>query len=181
MIITACGEGCFKVQTGGVTLMTEPFGGDISARFKPDIILKHRYDLTPFGTRSMRPAGQPFVVEGPGEYEIKGVEVFGFPHGVYLVKAEEMKLGFIGAGMPADSDAIKLVEELEGVDILFIPATDAGEKIIKQLEPKIVVPASANPTALLKTFNQKPVPQEKLTIKKKEIPATGMQIVILSL
>lgn len=154
--------------------MTEPFEGDLSNRFKPDILLKNRYNLNVFGAKS-----DYFVVEGSGEYEIKGIEVTGFQKGVYLVKAEEMKLGFV-APVALGKDSFEIAEQLEDVDILFIPVTEQSEKIIKQLEPKIVVPASADHQQLLKSFNQKADPQEKLTIKKKEVPVTGPQIIILS-
>ncbi len=174
MIINACGGGCFKIQTGGVTLMTEPFEEDLSNRFKPDILLKNRYNLSAFGAKS-----DYFIIEGPGEYEIKGIEVTGFQKGVYLVKAEEMKLGFV-APVALGKDSFEIAEQLEDVDILFIPVTEQSEKIIKQLEPKIVVPASADYQQLLKAFNQKAEPQEKLTIKKKEVPASGPQIVLLA-
>ena len=154
--------------------MTEPFEEDLSNRFKPDILLKNRYNLSAYGTKS-----DYFIIEGPGEYEVKGIEVIGFQKGVYLVKAEEMKLGFV-APIALGKDSFEIAEQLEDVDILFIPITEQSEKIIKQLEPKIVIPASPDYQQLLKAFNQKAEPQEKLTIKKKEVPENGPQIVFLS-
>ena len=172
MIINACGEGCFKAQTGGVTLMTGPFEGELSSRFKPDILIKNPSSpISPFPAPS-----SPFVVEGAGEYEIKGVEIFSSQKGVYLVKAEEMRLGFL---FPGELNLEKL-EDVSDCDILFTPVTDQTEKIVKQLEPKIIIPATPNYHQLLKTFNIKAEPQEKLTIKKKEVPETEMKIIILT-
>ena len=103
----------------------------------------------------------------------------------YLMKAEEMKLCFLGhiAALP-DSD---IREKLTEIDILFIPAggkpfleQKSAVKLIKQIEPKIVIPSFYKISGLkrpaddLKIFleeinHQKIEPQEKLTIKKKDL------------
>ena len=95
------------------------------------------------------------------------------------MKAEEMKLGFV-APIALGKDSFEIAEQLEDVDILFIPITEQSEKIIKQLEPKIVIPASPDYQQLLKAFNQKAEPQEKLTIKKKDLEGKEGEIVVLS-
>ena len=77
---------------------------------------------------------------------------------------------------------------IEAGDILFIPAggspylnQEAAAKLIKQINPKIVVPALFKIPGLktkvgdinefLEELSQKSEPQEKLVIKKKELPA----------
>ena len=152
--------------------MTEPFGEELSSRFKPDILIRR----TGVSASNFPPPATPFFIEGCGEYEIKGVEVFSSEKGVYLVKAEEMKLGFL----PQGELNLEKLEEVSECDILFTPVTEQTEKIVKQLEPKIVLPATKNYQSLLKAFDIKSEPQEKLTIKKKEVPATGMQVIILA-
>ena len=87
-----------------------------------------------------------------------------------------MKLGFL----PQGELNLEKLEEVSECDILFTPVTEQTEKIVKQLEPKIILPATKNYQSLLKAFDIKSEPQEKLTIKKKEVPATGMQVIILA-
>lgn len=167
MIITACGDGCFKIQTGGVTVITESRPGVPSGRFKPDIVLRMHSQPEPFP-----PEQSPFAVAGPGEYEIQGIEITGYPGGAFLLKAEDLRLGFLGEAAEA--------APLEDVDLLFLPATEAAERIIKQLEPRLVIPVSSDAGPLTRAFAQRPEPQEKLVIKKKDIPVEGPQIIVLT-
>jgi hypothetical protein len=101
-----------------------------------------------------------FVVDGPGEYEIKGIYVrgtdFNFgktgvsaesPAGtIYTIEAEEMKLCHLGNFSDKEL-AMAQVEKIGNVDILMFPVLggkDLGAKetlkIISQIEPSIGVP-----------------------------------------
>ena len=109
------------------------------------------------------------------------------------MKAEEMKLCFLGhiAELP-DSD---IREKLTEIDILFIPAggdpflpQEDAAKLVKQIQPKIVIPTlfkipslkrqSADVKKFLQELEQKAEPQEKLTIKKKDLPENTMMVVL---
>lgn len=171
MIINFLGDGSFKIQTGGLTILTEPFSGELSGRLKPDIIIKTRTPAVP-KPYILNPT--PFVIEGPGEYEIKGITILGLPGGSYLLKSEEMTLGFVGPAKNPELPATSVI------DILFIPAGDAALKTIKHLEPKIVVPSAGPVKDLMEELDQKVTPQEKLVIKKKELPAEGTKLVYLA-
>ncbi len=202
MIINWYGEACFKIQTGGVTILTDPFDsstGLTPPRFKADIVLKTLTVLPiPY-----QPTTEERIVAGGGEYEIAGVEIRGwraeadekFLKTIFRVRAEDMTLGFLGhltAPLAPES-----IEEVAGIDILFVPAggkpligQEDMAKIIKQIGPKIIVPslvkvpglkrAAADVKEFLEELGQKAQPQEKLTIKKKELPAST-QVVILTI
>jgi L-ascorbate metabolism protein UlaG (beta-lactamase superfamily) len=193
MIINWYGEGCFKVQTGGITIVTDLFlssSGLTPPRFKADITLSTNttYPL------EEKPDTGNYVV-GAGEYEIQGVEIKGFSINgdkdaiktAFLVHAEGIYLGFLG-GLEHLPDP-KIIEELGGVDILFVPAGGKPHieqehigKLIKQINPKIVVPAfykvpglkrnAETLDAFLKELGKKEIAEEKLTIKKKDLPAS---------
>lgn len=194
MIITYHGEGCFRIQSGDFSLVVDP----TSERFKADITLR---TLAPQGepaTGPLRP-GNPHEITTAGEYEISGVMVRGFqlPDGsntpttrksrefkiAYAVQWEEMRLGFLGrASEMLDPETL---EQFADIDILFIPldapylSGEAAAKIVKQLEPRIVIPTlSKNPKSLLKELGQTAEPTEKLSIKKKEL-GTGLKVVWL--
>ena len=77
MIINWYGEGCFKVQTGGLVLLTDPFlsqTGLTPPRGKFDIVLKTLIPLP----LSQQENKEEKVILGAGEYEIKGIEIKGF-------------------------------------------------------------------------------------------------------
>ena len=149
MIINWYGEGSFKISTSGVTILTDPFDSSVglnAPRFKADIIL----NSGPFPAYKSVKEIEGNSVVGAGEYEIKGVDIMGFTAGtgtIYIVKTEDLKLGFLGqlAEMALSETAMEMAS---GCDILFVPvggepyleASDAA-KLVKKLEPKIVVPA----------------------------------------
>jgi L-ascorbate metabolism protein UlaG (beta-lactamase superfamily) len=102
--------------------------------------------------------GEPKIVHGPGEYEISGVLMIGIAtfhdaergkkrgeNTVYLMEVDGVAICHLGDLGHALSD--EQVEELGNVDVLLLPvggvstigATTSAE-IIRQLEPKAVVP-----------------------------------------
>lgn len=205
MVITWYGQGCFKIQSGETSFLIDQLDnqtGLTPPRFKTDFTIS---TLTPYPAPYEHQNMQAKII-GPGEYEIKGVEITGWPinghakntgalRSVYRLKMEDCNLGFLGhlTHLP---DA-EILEELGQTDLLFIPAggapyidvEDAG-KLIKQISPKIVIGSFFKVPGLkvkvggyeefLKELGQKAEPLEKLVIKKKELPAT-MQAVILKI
>ena len=201
MVINWYGEACFRIQSGEFVLLTDPFDSDSGLtppRFKTALTLL---------TKTPRPipyeVHESALVAGPGEYEIQGNQVSGFQlpgngdaiHTAYTVHIEEMKLGFLGhaSGTPSPD----VMEALSGSDILFVPASGepflSGEgvaKIVKQINPKIVVASlfkipglkrkAGEVKELLGELDQKPTPEEKIVLKKKDLPTT-MQVKVLSL
>lgn len=209
MVITFYGEGCFKVQSGELVILTDPAisqSGLTPPRFKSDLILK---TISPFPINSQESAAEGQAIFGAGEYNVKNVNVYGFPvvkestgkflKTIYLVEMEQIKLCFLGHLSEAPEPTI--LERLEEIDILFFPAggqpfidQKSAVKIIKQLEPKIVIPAfykipslkrpAADLKIFLEEFNSAKEnslePQEKLTIKKKDfLEMKKTEIVIL--
>ncbi|KKU83822.1 MAG: Zn-dependent hydrolase of the beta-lactamase fold-like protein [Microgenomates group bacterium GW2011_GWA2_47_8] len=102
--------------------------------------------------------GTPFIVSGPGEYEIKGVGIVGIgvfhdaqggatrgSNTIYRIEVDGMSvvhLGDLGHALSAD-----LVESLDGVDILLVPVgghytidAAAAATLVHEIEPSIVIP-----------------------------------------
>ena len=199
MVITFYGEGCFKLQSGDFTVLTDPFDNKIGLtppRLKPDIILK---TLTPVSF-----ADQPInqltnqLIYGPGEYNVANIDIAGFNlpkessekflKTIYLLEMEEINVCFFGHLSEIPEPTI--LEHLEEIDLLFIPAggppfieQKSAVKIIKQLQPKIVIPCffkipglkrpADNLEVFLEEFNgskaERLSGQEKLVIKKKDL------------
>ncbi len=103
--------------------------------------------------------GDPFVVRGPGEYEVGGVEIVGVQsfhdnkkgeergmNTIYNFKIDKINVCHLGdLGQTDLTD--QQIEEIGNVDILLIPvgghftiaATEAN-KIASQLEPRVIIP-----------------------------------------
>lgn len=193
MVINWYGEGCFKVQIGDFTLVTDVFDSKLGinpARGKFDVLLKtiRAFPVSEFGKDSGA------ILTGPGEYEIKGFEIKGFPlvkessekflKTVYLVKTEDANLCFLGH--IADYPDENTLGELKSIDVLFIPGggkpfirQESAAKLVKQIKPKIIVPMFLKVPGLkrqsedVKDFADelglKPEVEEKLTVRKKDL------------
>ncbi|MDD5431122.1 MAG: MBL fold metallo-hydrolase [Candidatus Pacebacteria bacterium] len=205
MIINWYGEGCFKVQTGGLTLITDPFDSSVglnAARGKNEAILRTMVEWpAPEGSKEEQ------EILGPGEYEVKGIEVTGIAvpkessdkliKTIYTVKAEDMNLCFLGH-LSSNPDA-EILDELEKVDILFIPAggkgfidEEAAAKFIKQIDPKIVVMSffkvpglkragAGDVKDLAKELGHPLEMEEKLVIKKKDLTEGKVKMRVIAL
>lgn len=152
---------------------------------------------------------EPFIISGPGEYEVKGVMIYGVPsfhddengtklgdNTIYIIEAENMWLAHLGdLGQKKLSE--KQLEHLEGVDILLIPiggtytidAKTAGQ-IISEIEPRVIIPMHYKIPELnikeldgvekfIKEMGLKPEQTDKLRLVKKDLPAEETKLVIL--
>lgn len=202
MVISYAGGECFKVSQGELTLAFNPpaKGSALaSAKFGADIALVsldhadfNGVENAAFGER------QPFVIEGPGEYEIKDVAVRGFGapaeyggrptiNTVYSVSLEGMNLCFLGALNSAElPQAAK--QELDDIDILFLPVETLGHaaayKLAVSLEPKVVIPmhySAGSLKAFLKEAGAEGAKsEERLTVKRKDLEGKEAEVVVLS-
>lgn len=204
MVISFYGENCLKLQSGELAVLVDPIDsktGLTAPRFKYDALIK---TLSPFPPELEE--GDAINIAGPGEYNFSEVKVFGFLADsessekfiktIYITQIEDIKLALLGhlSEMPAPS----IMEHLEEIDILFLPGggkpfldQKVAMKLIRQIQPKIAVPTLyklpglKRPADDLKKFVEefnhgKTEPQEKLTIKKKELSAIKpTQLVIL--
>jgi L-ascorbate metabolism protein UlaG (beta-lactamase superfamily) len=207
MVITYMGGECFKVSQGDLTLAVNPPSKDSAvkaSKFGSDIVLSslnhedmNGVENASFGDR------EPFVIKGPGEYEVKGVAVRGFGseshyggektiNTIYSVSLEGMNLCFLGAlGTAELPQAAK--QELDDIDILFLPVGGEGVldhagayKLAVQLEPKTIVPMHYGEMggkdalkSFLKEAGEDVKPIEKLTVKKKDLEGKEGEIIVL--
>lgn len=210
MVITWYGQSCFKLQAGDLVGVIDPYGKEIGLtppRFRADFVMvTHNH---PDHDNADSIPENPFLITGPGEYEIKGVYVKGIEtyhdkqngkergmNTIYIVEIEGIKIchmGDFGEGKLRD----ETVEQIGDVDILMIPVggkftIDAEEaaQVIGQIEPRIVIPMHYKISGLkaplesaelfLKEMGIKNAEtEEKLVIKKKDLPEEGLRIVVL--
>jgi L-ascorbate metabolism protein UlaG (beta-lactamase superfamily) len=210
MIITYHGVDFFKVQFGDTILAVNPISKESSfkgARFGSDIALVSLLKSPEHNGADAvsRVEKEPFVINGPGEYEIGGIFIKGFLskssydgaesfNTIYTVKMEGINLCFLGA-LSDEKISAKVVEAIEGVDILFVPIGGEGvlppaaaHKLAVQFEPKLIVPSHYGDVGIsgaLKTFLKEAGEEgaeqlDKLTIKKKDLEGREGDVVVIS-
>lgn len=210
MIITYLGLEAFKVQFGETTIAFNPVSKDSKqkgARFGADIALVSLNDPDFNGVSNVaRGDKEPFVIKGPGEYEIKGIFIKGFKteshygeskdpriNTVYTISLEGMNMCFLGAIDSKDLPA-ETKEAIDDVDILFVPVGGQGSfsasvayELAVKLEPKIIIPMNysgmddKNLRLFLKEAGEDSLkPEEKLTLKKRDLDGKEATVVLLS-
>src|ERR1700691_4925244 len=119
MVINFFGNGCFRLQSGETSILLNPENN----RLKADIVLR---TITPTDVEPASDNSETPTIAFPGEYEGKGIEIFGLPivaesrekflKNAYVVTWEEMKLVFLGhLSTPIDAS---MAEEFGDPDIL---------------------------------------------------------------
>ncbi len=203
MIITYFGGEFFKVQFGDTTLAFNPISKDSklkSSRFGADIVLTTTHHVDFNGIDQVTHGEKkPFVISGPGEYEVKEVFIKGLAseskyggkdlvNTIYTVSLENMNICFLGAINNSELKA-ETIEALDEIDILFVPVGGEGVldpvkayKLAISLEPKIIIPMHYEPETLkvfLKEAGENPKAEAKLTLKKKDLEGKEGDIVLL--
>lgn len=148
-----------------------------SLRYKADVILYTNYAAP---SELKFPPENERTFFGPGEYEVKGISINGFPAQdttVYKVEMESIVLCFLGnlkTELPTE-----VLEQLSGIDILFTPAS-INPSVVKKIEPSIVIPSFAKDfKQFSKNLGYSSQTVEKLTIKKKDLGGENIKIIIL--
>lgn len=213
MYITWLGLNCFKLQSEKNTLVIDPFDpqktglklnlpkADILAVTNP----KDDY-------KEVKPVAENiFIISSPGEYEVKGIFVYAIPLGglkpdskskdknslIYHIESEQISLGHLGSLNRSLNE--KELEQLNGIDILFLPVgghsvLDAKKAtdLISQIEPRLVIPMHYSLPGLKEKLD--PVDKfcqeigacekdklNKLKITKKDLPAEETKFYVLNL
>ena len=154
------GQSCFRIVTKDTTIITDPFGKEIGLKpphFEADIVIVSHDHPDHNNISALR--GTPFVVDSPGEYDLKGVFVWGIDsfhdakegkerglNTIFIIEAEGMRLCHLGDfGQRELTD--EQLEKIGEIDILMIPVggvytinSEEAAGVINQIEPKIVIP-----------------------------------------
>lgn len=204
MILTSHGGACVRAQAGDTTLVFGPvskqskslkptnFGADVA------FISVDHPDMNGV-EEAGRGDKKPFVIFGPGEYEVKDMSAAGFPAGtrwggeargntIYPVHFDGMSLLYLGA--LGDLDLPKDVLEMDSPDVLIIPVGGMGalnpseaQKLAVKLEARIVVPILHDDKSLrqfLKEAGEDVKPVDKLTIKPRDLVGKENDVVVLA-
>ncbi len=204
MHIQFLGLSSFKFTTKDAVVVTDPYGkesGMTPPRGNADIVILAE-KTNPLYSSFSSLSGEPFMVDSPGEYDVKGVTVTGIPlkqEGgyitVYLIESEDIKI----LNLTHIKDFTIKEDELEDlgeIDVLLIPVggesvIDASRaaKIVNQIEAKIVIPSHfADPSLKLKLdtiehftkeMGGKAESLDKIILKKKDLAGSEETKVII--
>ncbi len=120
---------------------------------------------------------EEFVVPGPGEYEIGGVDIFGEKE-IYSVVIDDISVCFFGDYGKKLSEAE--LDKIGTIDILLVSAVVDGETIAK-LEARVVIPCGKEEdiAKFVKELGAEgAVSQPKYVISKDKLPETTMVIIL---
>jgi L-ascorbate metabolism protein UlaG (beta-lactamase superfamily) len=214
MQISWNGLSCFelkaKTAVGEATLVLDPYENSTGLRFPRSLeadMVAVSHDQ-PHANNVAGVQGNPFVISTPGEYEVKGIFVYGIKANrkqgekkdkhnmIFRIEAEQMSLAHLGA---LDRELTNAeLEQLENVDILIIPVgggrvmdPKTASTVISQVEPRVVIPMNhAIPNVKEKAGTIEDFCKElgtcrredasKLKIAKKDLPEEDMLMVTLS-
>ena len=206
--ITFAGRSCFQISVSNskdhsADIVIDPFDEKTGLKlpnFSADIVLSTHAHHDHNNIKAVK--GDPFVISGPG---VQGIPSWhddkeGKERGsntIYVIEAEDIKfchLGDLGQKQLTDEQ----LEKIDTIDVLMIPVggkytidSQEAQKIISQIEPKIVIPMHyALPKQsddldgvdkFLKVMGKNAIaPIDKLTVKDSTLPKEGAtEIVIL--
>jgi L-ascorbate metabolism protein UlaG (beta-lactamase superfamily) len=159
MDVSWLGHGCFRLRGRSAAVVTDPYPPTLGTRLprlEADLVtISHEH---PNHSHAQIVHGDPFVIHGPGEYEVAGVAVLGLAtfhdtasgaergrNTVYVIEVDDVRvchLGDLGHRLVDDQ-----LEAIGTVDVVLAPvgggaALDgaAAAEVVRQLEPRIVVP-----------------------------------------
>ncbi len=201
MIITRNEHHSLKLQAGEIVVAVNPVSKDSkfkSSKFGADIVLvtmNHEdfagIDEVTFGDKT------PVSIEGPGEYEIRGIFIRGFGeeshyggashiNTTYYMQMDAMNVCYLGvlSGGKVSSEASEGIDE---VDILFVPLSGDlpvkdAYKLAVTLEPKIIIPLGEEKEILqfAKEAGQDKIEKlDKLTLKKKDLDGKAGEVLVI--
>lgn len=207
MVIQKVGGYCFKLSAGPVTVALNPPDAKSKLKvnkFGSDVVLVSLRHADWDGAETASHGDkEPFVIQGPGAYEVGDITVSGFDtpsaydgetlefgNTVYIFDMDGIRVLALGAlattKLPQD-----LREELDDIGIALVPVGDgtldpkAAHELMVSIEPKIIIPYGVGPDgekavqAFCKAEGEAPKREEKLTIRAKEVATHDGDVVVL--
>ena len=215
MNIAWYGHSLFEIRTNPaknstIRIVIDPFDESLGLkvpRLEADILLITHDHADHNNVKTV--SGNYFLINGPGEYEIKGVLVQGISsfhdssqgksrgkNTIYTIDSEDIRICHLG-DLGQKELTQEQLEKIGEIDILMIPiggvytiSSKEATKIMTQLEPKITIPMHYALPKLklkleplnnfLKKFGIKSLePLKKLSIRKKDLSPEEAKIIIL--
>jgi hypothetical protein len=200
MVITYFGKSFFKLTLGDLTIaINPPDKATKPSRFGADIALITTNTKDTNDPETVTYSGkEPFIIDGPGSYEVKGLLFTGasstaevgnetYINTVYGFELDGIKIAFFGLTHDDKALAAEAKEIANNADMLFIPVGDdpaLASKTATSFDPNIIIPyeyTDATLARFLKEGGQEKVkPEEKATLKRRDLDGKEGQILVLA-
>lgn len=163
MEIKYLGHASFLIKTKDAKLVTDPYDSSIGMNFpktEADVVTVSHQHADHNNLKGV--SGNPLVIDWPGEFEKKGIRVFGYrwyhddkkgeergENILYKFEAEELSLLHCGdlGSIPPD----EFLDSMGTIDILMVPTggfytidAPTAVKLVEKIEPSIVIPMHYN-------------------------------------
>ncbi|MFH1084302.1 MAG: MBL fold metallo-hydrolase [Chloroflexota bacterium] len=208
MEITWYGHACFRIGERGRYAVADPYGpeaGPELPRLSATLVTVSHAHANHNYVRALR--GSPYVIAGPGEYEVGGVFVIGIgtfhdgkqgqEHGkntAYLIEIDDIVVCHLGDLGHAPTQ--EQLEQLNNVDILLVPVGGSAAlngaqaaEVVNLIEPSIVIPMHYHTPGmraglegperfLAEMAVEAPAPLEMLKVAKGQLPETTRVVLL---
>lgn len=209
------GQSCFQISSnpsknGSISIVIDPFDKEIGLRtpkLQADILLLTHDHHDHNNIKAV--SGDYLLIDGPGEYDIKGSFIQGIhsfhdnsqgkergANTIYIIETEDIRICHLG-DLGQKELTTEQLDKIGDVDILMIPVggtytIDSAEAIMimSQIEPRIIIPMHYHIPKLsikidgvdkfLKALNiKKTETLPKFNIKKKDISTEKVKVILL--
>ncbi len=205
MILTYHDGFCVRASAGDTTVVFGPVSKDSkifkATYFGADVafVSLNHPDMNG-ASEAARGEKQPFLVIGPGEYEVKEITASGFPSGskyggeprtntIYSIHFDGLSVLYLGA--LGDLDLPSDVLEMDSPDVLIVPVGGQGTlnpaeaaKLAVKLEAKLIIPILYDEKTLKQFLKESGAegtkPVDKLTIKPRDVAGKENEVIVLS-
>lgn len=159
MEIVYLGHSSFRLKGKQASVVTDPYGasfGKFPREIEADIVtISHGH---PDHNEVKNVKGTPFVIDGPGEYEVKDVSVVGVHtfhdsnegadrgvNTVYVIEMDGLRIAHLGDLGHKLSES--QLSEIGPIDIVMVPTggqftidAKTATEVVRQVDPWIVIP-----------------------------------------
>jgi len=206
MYIQHQGHSCFRFSDKDSSIIVDPFSKETGLRtpkIKDDMVLVSHGHFDHSNLEDV--SEETVIINGPGEYEMKGIYIKGIPsyhdnskgserglNTIYIVQMDGVSLCHMG-DFGQDKLEEEQLEKIGDVDVLMIPVggkyTIDGKQAVQissQIEPKIIIPMHYKvsdlkididgPEKFLKEVGLTPEKTDKLRVSQKTLPQEEIQL-----
>ncbi len=214
MTIQFFGASCFKIATkignDEVSIITDPYSekiGKLPRGFSSELLTISRRTHGHHNNVAAVAEGA-FLIDSPGEYEVKGIPVYGIPslhekpeskefhrNTMFHFLVDDIRIVHLGGLREPLTD--EQLASLGEVDVLMVPVggedvlgPQAAADLVSRMEPRIVIPMHykmkdlALPAGAVEPFvketGAKTIETDKWKVTKKDLPQGETYVVLLS-
>lgn len=189
MVIYWRGGNCFKIESQNSALILDPASAKNIKLDAEAVIFSSQKEKDELSSKK----DTFFAIYNPGEYDVKDFFIVCLNNSpdksIHIIEAEGMRICHLSEASNKEL-ADEQLSAIGTVDILLINANGAidGEtaaKLVNEIEPRIVLPMGYEgdkPTLFLKEMGgMAEEPQNKLNIKRKDLPQEEAKVVLLNI